>query len=240
MANAFQPINHIFDIDGTLTPSRMPIDPDFKSWFLRWCKGKSIYLVTGSNKEKTIEQIGMDMWLLPRKMYQSCGNEVYCGGVLSSHNDFSVTDELRIFLRELLKKSPWYGLNEYSINIEKRVGLVNFSTIGRNCSQEQRKEYASTENEREACVKAIMDRFPDLEASIGGEISIDIYKKGHNKAQILKDIRGYSIFFGDGCRGGNDAPLAERVNKAFHVKDWKETWSILRSMGGKDEGGYYK
>lgn len=240
MANAFQPINHIFDIDGTLTPSRLPINQDFKSWFLRWCKGKSIYFVTGSNKEKTVEQIGMDMWLLPRKMYQSCGNEVYCGGVLSSQNDFTITDELRIFLYQLLKKSPWYGLNEYAINIEKRVGLVNFSTIGRNCSQQQRKEYASKERERKDYVKAIMQRFPDLEASIGGEISIDIYKKGHNKAQILNDIRGYSIFFGDGCEGGNDEPLAKRVDKAFHVKDWKETWSILKSMENKDEKGYYK
>jgi len=238
MENAFQLINYIFDIDGTLTPSRMPIDPDFKSWFLRWCKNKSIYFVTGSNKEKTIGQIGMDMWLLPRKMYQSCGNEVYHRGELFSHSDFSITDELRLFLWELLKKSPWYGPNK--CNIEKRVGLVNFSTIGRNCSQEQRKKYTSTENEREDYVAAIMDRFPDLEASIGGEVSIDIYKRGHSKAQILKDIMGYSIFFGDGCEGGNDASLANRVDKAFQVRDWKETWSILRSMGDKDEGGYYK
>ena len=85
-----------------------------------------------------------------------------------------------------------------------------------------------------------MDRFPDLEASIGGEISIDIYKRGHNKAQVLKDINGYSIFFGDRCDGGNDAPLAERVDKAYQVEDWKETWDILRSMENKDAKGYYK
>jgi phosphomannomutase len=218
----------------------MPIDPDFKSWFLRWCKNKSIYFVTGSNKEKTVEQIGRDMWLLPCKMYQSCGNEVYSRGELVSYTDFSITNELRLFLRGLLKKSPWYGRNKYSINIEKRVGLVNFSTIGRNCSREQRKEYASTENEREDYVRAIMDRFPDLEASIGGEISIDIYKRGHSKAQILRDIGGYSIFFGDGCDGGNDAPLAERADKAYQVEDWEETWDILRSMENKDEKGYYK
>tara|TARA_R110000824_G_scaffold808_1_gene4920 strand:+ start:5115 stop:5837 length:723 start_codon:yes stop_codon:yes gene_type:complete len=240
MENAFRSINYIFDIDGTLTPSRLPIDPDFKGWFLRWCKNKSIYFVTGSNKEKTIEQIGRDMWCLPRNMYQSCGNEVYSRGELVSYNDFSITDELRLFLRALLKKSPWYGRNKYSINIEKRVGLINFSTIGRNCSQEQRKEYTSAENEREDYVRAIMDRFPDLEASIGGEISIDIYKRGHNKAQVLKDINGYSIFFGDRCDGGNDAPLAERVDKAYQVEDWKETWDILRSMENKDAKGYYK
>lgn len=232
--------NYIFDIDGTLTPSRLPIDKEFKKWFINWCENKNIYFVTGSDKDKTIEQIGMDMWLMPRKMYQSCGNEVYYRGELVSSSDFSISDDLRRFLLVLLKKSPWYGINEHSINIEKRVGLVNFSTIGRNCSQQQRKKYASNENEREHYVKLIMDEFPDLEASVGGEISIDIYKKGNNKAQILKDMTGYCVFFGDGCVGGNDAPLAERADKAFHVKDWKETWSILRSMENKDEKGYYK
>ena len=55
--------NYIFDIDGTLTPSRLPIDKEFKKWFINWCENKNIYFVTGSDKDKTIEQIGMDMWI---------------------------------------------------------------------------------------------------------------------------------------------------------------------------------
>ena len=49
-------INYIFDIDGTLTPSRLPIDPDFEIFFQKWLVNKNVYLVTGSDKEKTIEQ----------------------------------------------------------------------------------------------------------------------------------------------------------------------------------------
>ena len=49
--------NYIFDIDGTLTPSRLPINKNFEIFFINWMKEKNVYLVTGSDKEKTIEQI---------------------------------------------------------------------------------------------------------------------------------------------------------------------------------------
>ena len=47
-------MNYIFDIDGTLTPSRLPIDPEFEKFFLEWMKDKKVYFVTGSDKDKTI------------------------------------------------------------------------------------------------------------------------------------------------------------------------------------------
>ena len=56
-------INYVFDVDGTLTPSRLPINKKFKEFFLEWMEGKKVYLITGSDKDKTIEQIGEEIWL---------------------------------------------------------------------------------------------------------------------------------------------------------------------------------
>ena len=47
----------IFDVDGTLTPSREEIDGDFAVFFGNFCAENDVYLVTGSDKEKTIEQV---------------------------------------------------------------------------------------------------------------------------------------------------------------------------------------
>ena len=49
---------YIFDVDGTLTPSRQQIDHDFERYMLDFSDKEDVYLVTGSNREKTIEQIG--------------------------------------------------------------------------------------------------------------------------------------------------------------------------------------
>ena len=67
-------MKYVFDIDGTLTPSRLPIDPEFEKFFLEWMEGKEVYLVTGSDKDKTMEQVGEKIWTNATKVYQSCGN----------------------------------------------------------------------------------------------------------------------------------------------------------------------
>ena len=231
-------INFLFDIDGTLTPSRSGIDNDFKNFFLKWMDDKSIYLVTGSDKEKTIEQIGIEIWKKVKKSYQSCGNAVYENGKLIRKLDFVLNKELENFLIYLLKKSSWK--EKYSLNIDQRIGLINFSTIGRKCPKEARKRYYNwdqKEKEREMICKKIEKEFPLLEASIGGEISIDIYPKGKNKAQVLDEINGPIFFFGDRCqKGGNDYPIVKRLEKekreynVYNVSDFQETWKILKAI----------
>tara|TARA_Y100000004_G_scaffold193680_1_gene256678 strand:- start:596 stop:739 length:144 start_codon:yes stop_codon:yes gene_type:complete len=45
-------MKYIFDIDGTLTPSRLKINLEFETFFLNWMKNKEVILVTGSDKRK--------------------------------------------------------------------------------------------------------------------------------------------------------------------------------------------
>ena len=81
-------MNYIFDIDGTLTPSRLKIDPGVEQFFLEWMKDKKVYFVTGSDKDKTIEQVGEKIWTNATRVYQSCGNAVYENGTLIRQLDF--------------------------------------------------------------------------------------------------------------------------------------------------------
>ena len=50
-------INYLFDIDGTLTPPRSKMTSEFSFFFLNWMTGRNIYLVTGSDREKIIQQV---------------------------------------------------------------------------------------------------------------------------------------------------------------------------------------
>jgi phosphomannomutase len=235
-------MNYIFDIDGTLTPSRLPIDIDFETFFLEWMKGKDVYLVTGSDKDKTIEQVGEKIWTNCKRAYQSCGNAVYEGGKLIRQLDLEVDNEIYDLLETFVDKSDWPY--KFGNHIEERIGLLNFSTIGRKCPQNQRDDYYGWDQinkERKTLCKIIEDAYPDLEATVGGQISIDIYPKGKNKAQVLDDIKGPVTFFGDKCQpGGNDFPIVERLWKLnedtklgiiiHEVTNWTDTWEILRGF----------
>jgi phosphomannomutase len=232
---------YLFDIDGTLTPSRLRIDPEFEQFFLQWMKDKDVIFVTGSDKEKTIEQVGEKIWTSASRAYQSCGNAVYQGGQLIHKNQFDLKPELKKLLLDFVK---WSDCPEqFDNHIEERIGLINFSTVGRSCPQEARDEYYDWDcrnKERETFCKIIEERFPELEATVGGQISIDIYPKGQNKAQVLDDLIGPITFFGDKCEpGGNDYPIAYELEKQFEennrqcvvhrVKDYKDTWNILKT-----------
>ena len=235
-------MNYIFDIDGTLTPSRLRIEPEFEAFFLEWMKDKNVYLVTGSDKDKTIEQVGEKIWTRVNRAYQSCGNAVYEKGILIEKKDFKPPNDLIRLLHKVLKISEWP--DTYDNHIEHRIGLLNFSTIGRSCPQEARERYAEWDleyKERETICKMIENLFVSLEATVGGQISIDIYPKGQNKAQVLGDIIGPITFFGDKCEpGGNDFPIVERLHQlnestklgcTIHkVTDYNDTWKILKKI----------
>ena len=51
----------IFDVDGTLTDSRQQIDLSFEAYMIKFCCNYDVYIVTGSDREKTVDQLGLDI-----------------------------------------------------------------------------------------------------------------------------------------------------------------------------------
>ena len=232
---------YIFDIDGTLTPSRNVIDPAFKTYFQHFIKNNKVWLVTGSDRDKTTEQIGFDIWGSVERVYQCCGNQLWIDGKLEKETEWSSPEYLDTLLDFMLEKSNYP--HRYGNHVEKRIGMVNFSVVGRNCTQEQRNAYFKWDKEneeRKQFTEEIISRYPWLDATIGGEISIDIYERGADKGQILDDLPEDEnfTFFGDNLfPGGNDYAIQEAAiqkklkgNEFFHVKSWKDTRELLYSI----------
>ena len=48
---------YIFDMDGTLTPSRREMTKEFEDFYSNWAKNHIFFLVSGSNLEKIKEQV---------------------------------------------------------------------------------------------------------------------------------------------------------------------------------------
>jgi phosphomannomutase len=233
-------IAYVFDVDGTLTPSRLVMDQEFSQFFTDWLRDKKVFFVTGSNSDKTIEQVGLDIWKNITASLQSCGNQIFVDGKEVYKNEWEPNEKLISLLEYFLMSSDYR--KRTSNHIEERVGLLNFSVVGRDCTQEERENYYEwdkTAQERVSMVKEIMEKFPELEASVGGQISIDIHPKGANKGQakdwILNHLgKDTSIYFyGDKTEfGGNDYDLAkvlaEDRHKVFQVSDWEETYKLLK------------
>ena len=241
----------IFDVDGTLTPSRLPMTKEFQQFFKEWIKKNKFYLVTGSDLPKLQEQMCF-YDIEAEGIFTCCGNQfwkpdpsiVNTSAELIYDNKFEMTNKLKSSLEVMLMSSQYPY--RYGNHIEDRGSMVNFSVVGRNCTQEQREKYYEWDKEKGERRKMsifLKNKFKDLDAVIGGQISIDIYPKGNDKSQVLNVIEQERlvqpdeyVFIGDRTeQGGNDYPLAVLMNNTencdfYQTEGWKETQKILESL----------
>jgi len=233
---------YLFDIDGTLTAPRAPIDEEFAEIFIDWLEkdSKEVYLVTGSDMKKIHQQLFGEFLNRCAGIFCCAGNQLYRNNKLVYQNKFqppkNLLKDLEIYLSEA----------EYSTrtgnHIEKRPGMINFSVLGRNANLLQREQYTRWDKkaeQREDVVEYITQNYPGLDVSIGGAISVDIYPKGKDKAQVVKYLKKQykeeiaMIFVGDkNIPGGNDYPLALALEKEphshwFQVHSYEETRAII-------------
>ena len=228
----------IFDVDGTLTPSRQNITTDFKKWFLHFQEQNYVYLVTGSDKGKTLEQVGSEIYNFSETVYNCSGSDVWQQNKNVYTSDWILGELATQFLTQCMNESEF--VLRTGLHFEHRPGMCNFSIVGRNATLGERKLYVEHDvriNERNRIAKSFNILFPDLEARVGGETGIDVFPKGNNKSQILRDFdpkNDILHFFGDAMhKEGNDYPLKREIidrdlGFCYNVKDYKETWKILR------------
>ncbi|SBT85684.1 haloacid dehalogenase-like hydrolase, putative [Plasmodium malariae] len=234
----------LFDVDGTLTHSRKPIDQNMVGILLE-LKSRdknSIGVVGGSDYKKIIEQIKHP------EMFDYIFSEN--GVVAHKNNEQYFSESITSFLgEEKLKKVINYCL-VYIANldipkkrgtfVELRKGIINISPIGRNCSQEEREEFCAYNLEKDV-IKTfrlnLMNEFKDfnLTFSIGGQISIDCFPTGWDKTFCLRHIEGIFseiYFFGDKTeKGGNDYELFnDKRVRGYSVTCPADTIQVIRTF----------
>jgi len=224
---------YMFDVDGTLTDPRRQIVPEFKDFMFEFVKQHTCMIVTGSDRPKTIEQIGEDLTNSFARVYHCSGNHVFVGNKEVYKSDWSLSEAESTFLQAILHTFDYPEMT--GNHIEQRTGTANFSIVGRNANWDQRARYAEWEKVnkgRDTVAMYYNQEFKDSIAQVAGQTSIDIYKTGCDKSQAIREQKGKTIYFGDHCNpGGNDFTAAQ-ASTHFHQIDqgYKQTWEILKNI----------
>jgi len=233
----------IFDVDGVLCDRGQPIDDQFRWWLEEFLKDKEYYLVTGSPRHKTENQIGGELTLKSKIGYHCLGNSIWTeNGREVVVNRFHFSDNEREFIKDQYDQVMFHRKQDWNEAIEMRPGSVNLSFVKRGASVEMRQGFVEFDNfyqTRINVIKQIKEYYPRFDCYLGGDCSIDIVLRGANKGQIFNwsfDPTVKHHFFGDRCDPhGIDQPLYDEVQRvggeAFHIKEgYKETWEILKSL----------
>ena len=239
-------IKYIFDVDGVLCDTSQPIDKEFSAYFQYWAKDKEYYLITGSHRDKTIDQIGPEIVDNQYIGFHCMGNAIYPpGGNEVLINEFEFYREELAYFYSFWRDSIYDQKPEFKTVLEKRQGSYNFSLATRCGDRELRNHYMEHDrlyNERENFIIQLNDNFPRLEAYAGGSVSIDICLRGANKGQILNlidDNQSNIVFFCDQYgEYGIDTPLIKKmdtlprnIGTTYKIDNgYKETWEILKTL----------
>lgn len=174
----------LFDVDGTLTPSRKAVTPATTA-FLAELRGRvTTGMVGGSDLPKQLEQLGEGVLHMFDYVFPENGLKAFKDGALIGQTSF--LDKLGEARLQALVNFVLGYLSTLDIPkkrgtfIEFRTGMLNVSPIGRNCSQAERDEfeaYDAAHKVRATMIAALQAKFPDynLKYSIGGQISFDVF-----------------------------------------------------------------
>ena len=129
----------VFDVDGTLTPSRAKIDPAHAEIITDLASKVDIYIITGSDFPKTKEQLG-DITKVVKGSYQCAGNELWVNDKLvQSVPEFNMSKVMVQWCKQKLEESR-FPHRTGKKHIDLRPGMMNFSILGRGCTKAQRKQ----------------------------------------------------------------------------------------------------
>lgn len=122
--------------------------------------------------------------------------------------------------------------------------MLNISPIGRQCSREERndfEEFDKVHKIREKMVGELVKHFGagtpyNLQFSIGGQISFDVFPIGWDKTYCLQFVENEGFeeihFFGDKTYvGGNDYEIFKDARVIGHtVTSWEHTRDLCRQL----------
>ena len=231
----------LFDMDGTLTPARKKIEKNMVTILCRLSKRADIGIVTGSGYDYVQEQchdllINPDIDPGSLTIFPCNGTQVYswsAGGWIQAYLA-SMEDELGTDFRKLIKvllklqcdfaHDPRYqDVPIIGHFVSYRESMLNWCPMGRDASFSYRDDFVKKDNEKNirndlhtrfstALIEAGID---NVQASIGGNTSIDVYPTGWDKSFVLRHLEGIqSWFVGDACQpSGNDYALYTELSK---------------------------
>lgn len=236
----------VFDLDGTLTESKQPIDSEMAD-LLKRLLSKTYVGITGGGSFSQFEKQLLSLLNYP-ELFPKLLLFPTNGAFLYRYSDKAWQPEyshpLTAVEKDKIYKSFDKALQDIGYQnppqiwgqvLEDRIGQITFSALGQNAPLEAREAWRHNSDHRPQIKAALEKYLPELDIVIAGVTSIDVLSKNVNKgaaidyAQKILDLPDDDVVFvGDSLFiGGNDY-LAKRSGvETIAVKGPVETKHLI-------------
>lgn len=246
-----------FDLDDTLTVSKAEIEPRMADLLARLLERVDVCVISGGRFEQFEQQVLKhlpvgDAARTRLHLMPTCGTRYYRWRDTDWQQlyaeDFSAAEKERVagVLRSAARELGLWETTTWGEVIEDRGSQVTFSALGQAAPPQAKYNWDPDGSKRRRLRARVAAVLTDLEVRAGGSTSIDVTRKGIDKAygmRRLLDHLGLSpaevLFIGDRLEeGGNDYPVKAMGIPCIAVGGWRETAdTVERLLRGELETG---
>ena len=239
----------VFDLDDTLAPSKSRMDPAMSVALAQLLGHVEVCIISGGRFEQ-FEAQALDGFIAEgsamRRLHlmPTCGTRYYRwegrGWELQYAENLTDDEKSRTIQvleagakeLDLWEPTPWGDI------IEDRGSQITFSALGQQAPIEAKMAWDVDGAKKRALGDYASPRLPDLEVRGGGSTSIDVTRKGIDKAYGIQKLLGelqvgtdQLLFIGDRLdEGGNDYPVYAAGVPSVPVEGWHETLAVVERL----------
>jgi len=237
-----------FDLDGTLAESKQPLGERMAVLLGRLLDVAKVAVISGGDwpqfEAQLVSRLPADADLTRLFVLPTTGTKLFRfeGGAWQRvYADNFSPQESAAIRAALDKSSEEQGLTKeksWGERVEDRGSQITFSGLGQQAPLAAKQAWDPDFAKRRRLQAALQTQLPDLSINIGGSTSIDITRKGVDKAYGMRRLFESSgitpdatLFLGDAIYpGGNDYPVAEAGIDTIAVRDVTETMNVITGI----------
>jgi phosphomannomutase len=239
-----------FDLDDTLAPSKSPIDPRMADLLVRLLGVAEVCVISGGQFAQFTMQVidnlvDVDAATLARlHLMPTCGTQYYRnenGGWTQVYAENLTDDQKQRALAAVetsAKELGYWESETWGPILEDRGSQITFSALGQAAPVDAKTQWDVDGAKKTALREAVQAVLPDLEVRSGGSTSVDITRRGIDKAYGMKrlaELTGIDLadmlFVGDRLdENGNDYPVKALGVDCIAVENWVDTAELLEKF----------
>ena len=237
-----------FDMDGTLALSKQAIEPAMQQALKDLLDVAKVAIISGGDWPQFEKQVVGR--LLPgsrqERLYimPTTGSKLYqyrdgaWGAVYADNFDEGEGEKIRHALDKAVTDAGLKGEQVWGEQIEDRGSQITFSGLGQQAPLEAKDSWDPDQKKRRSLQATLQKELPELSINLGGTTSVDITRKGVDKAYAMGRLQGYAdvtkdemLFMGDATyEGGNDRPVPDAGYDTITVRDVRETETAISAV----------
>jgi HAD superfamily hydrolase (TIGR01484 family) len=238
----------VFDLDKTLAKSKQPMDDEMAGLICRLLECKGVAVISGGSFDQFQKQFVSKLTggnLSRLSLFPTCGAAFYryedeawkniYTEVLNAEEKARIFKAFEAMFGEVNFRKPDVL---YGDLVEDRETQITFSAFGSHAPLVIKETWDPNRAKRLRMINILSRLLPDFEVRVGGTTSIDVTRKGIDKAYGILQMEKYlsvprknMLFIGDDLgEGGNDFPVIGTGVHVVAVKDPEDTKQLIRKI----------